>query len=110
MIPRALTAGRAGKAEPDIPVAVVGVVPVAVGGTEVPGIVVEGAAANHTELFRPRGAHSGEGDRSFRRKVTTCSGRWRPWVARSFEAPSGGLADLSIRDSRQACAWLASHA
>ena len=31
-------------------------------------------------------------------------------VGRSVTAPSGRLADLSIRDSRQACAWPASHA
>ena len=51
-------------------------------------------------------AHSGDLDRVFRRIAIRCRER----VGRSVTAPSGGLADLSIRDSRQACLCPARHA
>ena len=46
----------------------------------------------------PSGAHSGDLDRVFRRIAIRC----RESVGRSVTAPSGELADLSIRYSRQA--------
>ena len=46
--------GRAGHAEPDIVVPVVGVVPVAVGGPAVPRVVVPGAAAQNAKASRDR--------------------------------------------------------